>query len=110
MEGRSERVSKKIVIIGSYGYVVHSVPRLNQALVEAQLPDFNDDDDPEGLRLFRKTSRGFVPIVTEEEEKSKPKQKAKEENSVQVGEGQLRLPASAFASHKEEKASLVNQG
>jgi len=80
------------------------------ALVEAQLPDFNDDDDPEGLRLFRKTSRGFVPIVKEEEEKSKAKQKAKEENSVQVGEGQLRLPASAFASHKEEKAGLVNQG
>ena len=80
----------------------------------------DDDDDPEGLCLFRKTSRGFVPIVksdADDEGGKKKQQKSalkrpteKEEEVVTVGEREMRLPAAAFASGKEGKVGLVNKG
>ena len=73
------------------------------------MPDV-EDDDPEGVRLFRKTSRGFVPITQEQDEASAKTTKATTaENQVCLGRD-LKLPASAFASFKEEKIDLVNQG
>ena len=79
------------------------------------LPD--DDDDPEGLRLFRKTPRGFVPVVQKSDDdaaksskKAKTASAAKPEESVSVEGHDMRLPASVFASGKETKAGLVNKG
>jgi len=91
---------------------VHLSEPIN-APVEVDLPD--EDDDPEGLRLFRKTARGFVPIVEKSKEggESSKKSKAtasKQEEVVNVGDGEMRLPASVFASGKESKVGLVNRG
>lgn len=96
---------------------VHLSEPLN-APVEVNFDD--DDDDPEGLCLFRKTSRGFVPIVksdADDEGGKKKQQKSalkrpteKEEEVVTVGEREMRLPAAAFASGKEGKVGLVNKG
>lgn len=118
-ERRKAQVKSGIFYEDNYDYMQHlrTVEEYHNvhlsepihAPTEPQLPDL-DDEDPEGLRLFRKTSRGFVPIVKEDEESAKTKSKSTEENLVRVGEGELRLPASAFASHKEEKVGLVNQG
>jgi len=90
---------------------VHLSEPIN-APVEVDLSD--EEDDPEGLRLFRKTSRGFVPIVQQSKEgesSKKPKASAsKKEEVVNVGDGDMRLPASVFASGKESKVGLVNKG
>jgi len=87
---------------------VHLSEPIN-APTEAVMPDV-EDDDPEGVRLFRKTSRGFVPITQEQDEVSAKTTKATTaENQVCLGRD-LKLPASAFASFKEEKIDLVNQG
>jgi len=82
---------------------------------EVDIP--SEDDDPEGLRLFRKTPRGLVPVVKSttgaESAKAKTtttKTTTKEEDVVQVGDREMRLPASAFASAREGKVGLVNKG
>jgi len=93
---------------------VHLSEPLN-APAEVDLPD--DDDDPEGLRLFRKTPRGFVPVVqksddsaTNASKKTKSASAQQPEESVSVGDHDIRLPATVFASGKETKAGLVNKG
>jgi len=84
---------------------------------EVDIP--SEEDDPEGMRLFRKTPRGLVPVVNSKPTPGADPAKAKttttsaaakEEDVVQVGDREMRLPASAFASAREGKVGLVNKG
>jgi len=132
-ERRKEQVKYGVYYDDDYDYMQHmrSIDEYHNVHLSAPISVHNetclipvDDDDPEGLTLFRKTPRGLVPVVkpvsnekskslseapTTRSETLKHEQPPRSERRVPFGGTDL--PASAFASQgQESKVGLINRG
>lgn len=120
---RKELVRYGVYYEDDYNYLQHlrSVDEYYNVHLSGNIDAVSEDteDDPEGVRLFRKTPRGYVPIVPDVSDHGTGKDvKQKMGRSLPVGSkvgthqvgSKIQLPSTVFASRDESDVGLIHRG